>query len=180
MAAGVELPREEGKLHKCILLGNVSSSITKEQLCSLFAYAGEIKHAEIVGQGGKYAILEFLNSAVWSCLCMFQPYVYVTTSCISQAATLACKMHDQSIAGQTVSVELVSTAREAITQTMRVRAANPLAAQQLQSLLTPAQLAEMQLEQRKLAEQVAAMRAAQRKKQSGAAAEGVLLMHERG
>lgn len=88
-------------------------------------------------------------------------------------------MHDQAIDGEVVSVELVSTAREAITQTMRVRAANPLAAQQLQSLLTPAQLQEMQLEQRKLAEQVAAMRAAQRKKEAAAAAQSTCCLFDR-
>lgn len=60
----MELPREEGRLNKCILIGNVSSGVTKEQLCSLFAFAGDIKHAEVVGHNGKYAILEFINAAV--------------------------------------------------------------------------------------------------------------------
>lgn len=96
----------------------------------------------------------------------------------TQEATAAMKMHDKSIAGKSVTVELVATAREAVLKTMRVRAANPLAAQQLQSLLTPAQLEEMQAEQRKLAEQVASLRAQQRatKANGGAAAgKGVFL-----
>lgn len=60
----MDLPREEGRLNKCVLIGNVSSGVSKEQLCALFAYAGTIKHAEIVGHNGKYAILEFMNSTV--------------------------------------------------------------------------------------------------------------------
>ncbi len=69
MAAGVELPRNEVSLTRSVLISNVSENLTGDQLRALFAFAGEVVDARLVGNKNQYAILEFKAPAVCACCC---------------------------------------------------------------------------------------------------------------